>query len=653
MSKHNPFFTNLQGGGDGTPLLLWNANTNDRGLKSGVGKEGEEYTVSIPGTTQLDGHSFWDIADTAKFVAGKWNRIAASTMEDYIVTSDINVIKAHIGKYMTFCYVDDTTEETKLLFPQQGRRAETGRPLEFKTSRSRAFRFATKEASMAGGVIDFVGLSAKTYNATFNLIISNDKEVIKSHAGKQMAIGFYNGYNYTYYKWPDTNNSPYKLTSEIDEAYFFETSEGYDDFDIILKRLRWDPAGESFTWACRQDSAAGQGPNTGETLAWYDSNNNMILRVRDQQGVPAGYWRAVNTTPQAFRSAHSPAKPGDFGIFSMNAPYPSPPNYVYPGPSLWFFIQDPITVKMNKDTLSVGFNPPEPTIAKNTLFIKNHVHVSQRASFLQSCTLSLRPDAANEVIFNRVEDTIGVDQNCMDAILRPISTAEAPYWMVVISVSDNVVQTVVAGDACQLTPMDQGISKINVLPDDVNIKIDTNNKLTTVQPLTPDASPTFKKVTTELLDGKEGSFKQLLSDEGNIENLVSQGATITSLIAANSHLSEVSSVNIVTTNFKTNSADIGDINGDTADITDVKARTSTIDALTSPKATIADLTTSSLSGTCVDDISICLTNKKLALYYYTDPSTTAAKYFDLKYPCFIKPFNNYRDVSEKIPALIG
>lgn len=64
----NPSSANL------TPKGSWNADTNAPTLVSSVGIEGEFYTVSVAGTTALDGISDWQVGDWALFASGVWNK---------------------------------------------------------------------------------------------------------------------------------------------------------------------------------------------------------------------------------------------------------------------------------------------------------------------------------------------------------------------------------------------------------------------------------------------------------------------------------------------------------------------------------------------------------------------------------------------------
>lgn len=60
-----------------TNLGNWNANTNLPALSDGSGTEGEFYTVTVAGTTTLDGVTDWKIGDVLHFHSGTWRRTPA------------------------------------------------------------------------------------------------------------------------------------------------------------------------------------------------------------------------------------------------------------------------------------------------------------------------------------------------------------------------------------------------------------------------------------------------------------------------------------------------------------------------------------------------------------------------------------------------
>lgn len=54
---------------------LWNAATNTPALTSGVGVKGEYYVVSVPGSTNLDGITDWNLGDWAIFDGTAWQQV--------------------------------------------------------------------------------------------------------------------------------------------------------------------------------------------------------------------------------------------------------------------------------------------------------------------------------------------------------------------------------------------------------------------------------------------------------------------------------------------------------------------------------------------------------------------------------------------------
>jgi len=63
------------------PLILqgaWDANTNTPHLTSGVGTTNFAYFVNVPGNTNLDGISTWNLGDLAYFAVGVWHRQTGS-----------------------------------------------------------------------------------------------------------------------------------------------------------------------------------------------------------------------------------------------------------------------------------------------------------------------------------------------------------------------------------------------------------------------------------------------------------------------------------------------------------------------------------------------------------------------------------------------
>ena len=53
----------------------WDAATNNPTLTSGVGTKGEYYVVSVPGSTNLNGITDWQIGDWAIFNGTVWQKV--------------------------------------------------------------------------------------------------------------------------------------------------------------------------------------------------------------------------------------------------------------------------------------------------------------------------------------------------------------------------------------------------------------------------------------------------------------------------------------------------------------------------------------------------------------------------------------------------
>lgn len=79
----------IPGPGSSTGLVykgLWDANLNNPTLTSGVGIVGNYYVVSIPGTTNLDGTTDWQVGDWAIFVSNapdEWTKIDNHDVQAY------------------------------------------------------------------------------------------------------------------------------------------------------------------------------------------------------------------------------------------------------------------------------------------------------------------------------------------------------------------------------------------------------------------------------------------------------------------------------------------------------------------------------------------------------------------------------------------
>lgn len=81
--------TSLSISGGLTYMGSWDASTNTPALASGVGTSGEYYIVSIPGNTNLDGVTDWQIGDWAIFNGTAWQKIDNSGIT-YSGTWDAN-----------------------------------------------------------------------------------------------------------------------------------------------------------------------------------------------------------------------------------------------------------------------------------------------------------------------------------------------------------------------------------------------------------------------------------------------------------------------------------------------------------------------------------------------------------------------------------
>lgn len=59
----------------------WNAATNIPAIQSGVGSKGNYYTVSVSGTTSIDGIDVWYVGDVIVFNGSTWDRLDGSAGE--------------------------------------------------------------------------------------------------------------------------------------------------------------------------------------------------------------------------------------------------------------------------------------------------------------------------------------------------------------------------------------------------------------------------------------------------------------------------------------------------------------------------------------------------------------------------------------------
>jgi len=93
--------------GPGNDQGNWNALTNSPALASGVGTENEWYTVSVAGTTVLDGITTWAVGDLAIFDGTVWTKTLAADVVsvvheaegEYSITITLTDTKYVIGDY--------------------------------------------------------------------------------------------------------------------------------------------------------------------------------------------------------------------------------------------------------------------------------------------------------------------------------------------------------------------------------------------------------------------------------------------------------------------------------------------------------------------------------------------------------------------------
>lgn len=88
----------------------WDANSNTPSLSDGVGSSGDLYTVSVAGSTSLDGISTWAVGDQATFNGATWQRIPASASSVLTVFGRTGAVTANTGDYTA----DKITETTRV-----------------------------------------------------------------------------------------------------------------------------------------------------------------------------------------------------------------------------------------------------------------------------------------------------------------------------------------------------------------------------------------------------------------------------------------------------------------------------------------------------------------------------------------------------------
>jgi hypothetical protein len=99
---------------------LWDANANSPALTSSVGTAGDFYIVSVPGTTNLNGITDWQVSDWAIFEGGVWQKIdnhdtqAYSTIKDESTTLPQRTVIKFAGTGVT---ATDSSGETLVTIP--------------------------------------------------------------------------------------------------------------------------------------------------------------------------------------------------------------------------------------------------------------------------------------------------------------------------------------------------------------------------------------------------------------------------------------------------------------------------------------------------------------------------------------------------------
>ena len=81
-------------------LGSWDASTNTPPIASGIGSTGQFYKVRIPGTTNIDGQSVWDVGDQVVFNGTVWERISeGSALVSSVngMTGAVTITRTHLG----------------------------------------------------------------------------------------------------------------------------------------------------------------------------------------------------------------------------------------------------------------------------------------------------------------------------------------------------------------------------------------------------------------------------------------------------------------------------------------------------------------------------------------------------------------------------
>jgi len=71
---------------------VWNSNTNDPTLQSGIGERNHYYIVSVDGNTTLDGISDWVAGDFVLFNGSEWQKIDVTDLVSAVNSKTGNVV---------------------------------------------------------------------------------------------------------------------------------------------------------------------------------------------------------------------------------------------------------------------------------------------------------------------------------------------------------------------------------------------------------------------------------------------------------------------------------------------------------------------------------------------------------------------------------
>jgi hypothetical protein len=87
----------------------WNASTNSPTLASGVGTNGWYYTVSVAGTTSIDGTASWAVGDHIIFNGTVWQKVAAPAADVVSVAGKQGVVSLVVGDVSGAAPLDSAT----------------------------------------------------------------------------------------------------------------------------------------------------------------------------------------------------------------------------------------------------------------------------------------------------------------------------------------------------------------------------------------------------------------------------------------------------------------------------------------------------------------------------------------------------------------